>query len=1022
MNGNRFGQSVERVCFEESDDELLAQGYPHLARLVDGHSHDKKAPKWAKKAIESRTSRYRIDWPRKVAAGICHAARLPKFKIDGVALSEVPPTPEEARAAIEAALVPRNLQRPGGVSLPYILEAFVGTEVVVEAMVGAIEARSIKHLSKDHRDRRGTAIVQQLGFLLLRVEPGPRDAWKSRIAAVLEAVDAQLATMARSVRSDFITELDRIVRGAFRPSTPPTYTYLYPYAHAVDPVLIRELLTDKETLAAAISVRFIYVAGPDVLDDLAIAPMADHLAAFAEDIGIFRHEAVARYLLDLVGKRSAKKHPMAWFEAHADFARPVLERLASGQGPRSERARMVLSTIAPASTTPVGDYGTPPPILASPPWRAAPGPIEIGPAPEPLTHDDAIVWRHNDSKSYPPYKWLNEMSMDTVRKHFKSDPSALLLPRFEDDEALALWNGKKLYADRGTMLQQLVRFDVAGIPGVVLAARASFVDAEPMLIRTSSVSLVPLMVRAMGSKRNRTVAEAWLKRFPETAAVGLLPLVFGRKTKARAAARQTLRAVASTHREIVDDVARRAGRSDAIGAVLDARPAPVIEAPPSWLRMEALPELRVEDGPLGPEAVAEVVALLMLDLEDPGLDPAWFDGLEQAVVDLPGFAWALVTAWMAAGGPPDALWTLDAVGAFGDDEAATQLDGLIREWGKRSHARASRGLAALARIGSDASLSRLADLAARLRFPALKRDAVAQMDAVAVARGLTPAQLADRVVPTVGLDEHGTQTLDFGPRSFVVGFDEHLVPFVCDEAGKRRKTLPKAGSKDDSERASAARARFKSLKRDVRKLAASQIRRLEAAMCDQRRWPIADFKAFFVSHPLLGHLVRRLVWAAFTEDGTATFRVTHDGFTTCVDDEFVLEKGTIGLVHPLEADLEAWGTLLADYEIIQPFPQIGRETWVRSDADAVVGQKVPTGAILGLQNRGWVPGEARDSGGIWEYFKVVPGGRIALQLDPGIIAGDVAFTPTQILHRLDFPEVAIGPVVMSELVRDLRDL
>ncbi|MEK8174305.1 DUF4132 domain-containing protein [Streptomyces sp. M19] len=50
------------------------------------------------------------------------------------------------------------------------------------------------------------------------------------------------------------------------------------------------------------------------------------------------------------------------------------------------------------------------------------------------------------------------------------------------------------------------------------------------------------------------------------------------------------------------------------------------------------------------------------------------------------------------------------------------------------------------------------------------------------------------------------------------------------------------------------------MKKDVRTVATAQVRRLEDAMVAGRGWTTAEFRELFVSHPLLSHLVRRLVW------------------------------------------------------------------------------------------------------------------------------------------------------------------
>ena len=94
----------------------------------------------------------------------------------------------------------------------------------------------------------------------------------------------------------------------------------------------------------------------------------------------------------------------------------------------------------------------------------------------------------------------------------------------------------------------------------------------------------------------------------------------------------------------------------------------------------------------------------------------------------------------------------------------------------------------------------------------------------------TADQLADRLVPDFGLDDDGSLILNFGDRRFRVGFDEQLKPTIADEDGARRKVLPKPGSKDDPTLAPAAYALFTGLKKDVKSVAADQIRRFEQAI------------------------------------------------------------------------------------------------------------------------------------------------------------------------------------------------
>ncbi|WP_316043420.1 DUF4132 domain-containing protein [Actinomadura sp. CNU-125] len=271
--------------------------------------------------------------------------------------------------------------------------------------------------------------------------------------------------------------------------------------------------------------------------------------------------------------------------------------------------------------------------------------------------------------------------------------------------------------------------------------------------------------------------------------------------------------------------------------------------------------------------------------------------------------------------------------------------------------------------------------------------------------------------------------------------------------GKHLKSLPKPGTKDDPELAPAAHRQFAQLKKDARAAAAEQIGRLERAMVTGRRWTPAEFGELLAAHPLLKHLVRRLVWQAEDADGRATtFRVAEDGtFTDAADDTVTLPTSTtahIRIPHPVHlADvLPAWSELFADYEILQPFPQLARPVRTFTDDERTSrvlarldGVKVAAGALLGLVKRGWERGQPLDAGvEAWISRRVAPGGFVVIDLDPGIVVGSpevlgdqtlaVRLTERPDAHYLSRDDTTalrfgdIDPVTASEILTDLDHL
>ncbi|WP_431272896.1 DUF4132 domain-containing protein [Burkholderia contaminans] len=431
---------------------------------------------------------------------------------------------------------------------------------------------------------------------------------------------------------------------------------------------------------------------------------------------------------------------------------------------------------------------------------------------------------------------------------------------------------------------------------------------------------------------------------------------------------------------------------------------------------------------------------------------------------LADFSWDCFNAWLDAGAPGKEGWALTALGLFGNDDTARKLTPLIRTWpGESAHARAATGLDVLASIGSDVALMLLNGIAQKVKFRALQDRAREKIEAIAEARGLSSEELEDRLAPDLGLDAQGTMLLDFGPRAFRVGFDETLKPYVRETgadgaAGARLADLPKPKKTDDPVKGKDAVERFKLLKKDARTIASQQLARLEVAMCSRRRWTPEVFRTFLAEHPLVRHLVQRLVWGVYEVDdggnfgGTlkACFRVAEDGTAATADDDaFTLPDGVtirIGVPHALEiapADAAAFGQVFADYELLQPFAQLGRDVYRLTDderngrlLERWKGVKVPTGRVLGLVNKGWRRGQVEDAGCIWYFTKPLGAGKvIELSLDPGIIVGAVDMYPDQELGALQAGSPSnwgsireadawstLDEISASELIRDLEGM
>ncbi|QWF18231.1 DUF4132 domain-containing protein [Lysobacter capsici] len=645
------------------------------------------------------------------------------------------------------------------------------------------------------------------------------------------------------------------------------------------------------------------------------------------------------------------------------------------------------------------------------------------------------------------------------------------LGQLPEELAVPVWNGLAGEGDSDYGVDyMLARFGLAALPGVSAAVRRRPSEHLQVALHVGSVEFAPLMARAFAKLKSvRDVGRRWLLANPEYAACGLIAPAIGKAGEARDCAASGLRLLDEQgHGALLREVAARYQRED-VSAALEAMlienpldrypskrpPLPTFWQPRGWRR----PVLR--NGKALPDQALDHVGTMFAFPSNEGVYPG-IEQLREACIgpSLADFGWDAFGAWLYAGAPSKDGWAMNVLALIGNDETARRLTPYIRAWpGEAAHARAVAGLDVLAGIGSDVALMLLNGIAQKVKFKGLQDKAREKIEEIAQARGLSAEELEDRLAPDLGLDEHGTMLLDFGTRQFRVGFDEALKPYVRDSDGARLADLPKPKKSDDAELSKQATERFKLLKKDVRTIASQQVLRLEVAMCSRRRWTVEVFEQFLAGHPLLRHLVQRLVWGVYEADADdagyggrllTCFRVAEDAScTTADDDAYELPRGDtvrIGLPHALElppADAAAFGQLFADYELLQPFAQMGRDVHALEPAEREQdkllrwkGVVVPTGRVLGLVNKGWRRGTAQDGGGIWYFSK--PLGRdwvIELTLDPGIIVGMVDEYPEQTLQEVQIGKPSswgnmqtaerlsgLDPISASELIRDLEAL
>ncbi len=385
--------------------------------------------------------------------------------------------------------------------------------------------------------------------------------------------------------------------------------------------------------------------------------------------------------------------------------------------------------------------------------------------------------------------------------------------------------------------------------------------------RVKAPEAAPHMLELKLSSKAPKLAREWLDENLGCAIAGLIPVAEGRGRLADAAIEHLRDLKRAGHGDLIRKAAGNSAperlRSDVLdyvekaykpfdkGSTPEWLESAMADAPksklPAWIPPQSLPILVVGEHRLGDEQSLAVLGALQkcaLDAPHPLLKALKKHASPES---RDAFAWRLFELWTAEGAPSEDKWAMGAIGHLGADGCVLKLTPMIRNWpGESQHQRAVFGLECLRAVGSDIALMQLNGIAQKLKFKGLKSKAMEFMEAIASQRNMTRAELEDRIVPDLDLDEKGTRLFDFGPRQFRFVLGPDLKAMIKDVEGKVRSDLPSPNAKDDAAKAEPAVETWKLLKKQIREIGKVQAERLEQSMVTRRRWKTKDFESLLV--------------------------------------------------------------------------------------------------------------------------------------------------------------------------------
>ncbi|MCM1119415.1 MAG: DUF4132 domain-containing protein [bacterium] len=407
----------------------------------------------------------------------------------------------------------------------------------------------------------------------------------------------------------------------------------------------------------------------------------------------------------------------------------------------------------------------------------------------------------------------------------------------------------------------------------------------------------------------------------------------------------------------------------------------------AWAYETPFSPVRTKGGEQATEEYLQALLLCYSSMTKPGVSKdAALLAQELEPQELAVYMGELFDKWMSAGAEAKKRWVLYAASIHGGSDIVQRLHRQIQEWPQNARgAIAADAVQALALSPQPQALLIVDGIARKFKFKQIKTAAGQALEFAASQLGLTREQLEDKIVPSLGFDEHMERRFDYGSRSFTVTITPALEVEVFDESGKKLKNMPAPGAKDDAEQAAAAYAEFKDMKKQMKATVTSQKQRLELALSSERLWTVSAWQELFVRNPIMHQFAIGLIWGVYEDHKlTRSFRYMEDGsFNTEDEEEYILpesQTGQIGLVHPIELtkeSLEAWRQQLEDYEITQPIEQLSRTVYYitteeqESKSLERFGGMVLNDLSLGgkLTALGWYRGAVEDGGCFDNYYR-----------------------------------------------------
>jgi hypothetical protein len=208
----------------------------------------------------------------------------------------------------------------------------------------------------------------------------------------------------------------------------------------------------------------------------------------------------------------------------------------------------------------------------------------------------------------------------------------------------------------------------------------------------------------------------------------------------------------------------------------------------------------------------------------------------------------------------------------------------------------------LGRIGGPDAVSALSKLDLSVSDNGFRTRIANALAEAGEAQGLSPGAVAERMVDAGGLGADGTVELTDGSVTALATLGPDLTITVTG-SGRTEPVIRKQLT-------------------ELRGLVARERRRVEGLFAEDRDWGLADWRRYYLDHPITGRIAARLLWRFGDE-----VRLGSDDLPA---------DGRVRLWNPATArgaEVAHWRDWLLEHELRQPFKQAFREVYLLTDAE-----------------------------------------------------------------------------------------